>query len=275
MTRKPSRKTDPFHDDIIKWKHFQCYWPFVRGIHQSPVNSPHKGQWRGALIFSLIYAWTNGWVNNRDAGDLRRHHAHYDVTVIFGAPTLTWGLPPQMTSSMEFWCFLGYYPEKAIQQTAGLPVICLPILPSWLSLQTLNTLRPRQNGRHFAEDTFKRIFMNETVRISINISLKFVPNGLINNTPALVQISHNLNQWWWIYWRIYASLGLNELITNRLETLSLFKFLGGKIVAWFFCFHFNIFNPTILVVSYTMRYLYNTLNFWNIFNVQLSPNWHI
>ena len=52
----------------------------------------------------------------------------------------------------------------------------------------LNTLRPRQNGRHFADDTFKRIFMNENFRISINISLKFVPKGLINNIPALVQI---------------------------------------------------------------------------------------
>ena len=45
------------------------YWPFVRGIHRSPVNSPHRGQWRGALVFSLICAWTNGWVNSRDAGD--------------------------------------------------------------------------------------------------------------------------------------------------------------------------------------------------------------
>ena len=42
------------HDDVIKWKHFPRYWPFVRGIHRSPVNSPHKGQWRGALMFSLI-----------------------------------------------------------------------------------------------------------------------------------------------------------------------------------------------------------------------------
>ena len=55
------------HDDIIKWKHFPRYWPFVWGIHRSP----HKGQWRGALTFSLICAWTNSWVNNRDAGDLR------------------------------------------------------------------------------------------------------------------------------------------------------------------------------------------------------------
>ena len=70
------------HDDVIKWKYFPCYWPFVRGIHRSPVNSPHKGQWRGALMFSLICTWMNDWVNNREAGDLRRHHAHYDVTVI-------------------------------------------------------------------------------------------------------------------------------------------------------------------------------------------------
>ena len=42
------------HDDVIKWKHFPRYWPFVRGIHRSPVNSPHKGQWRRALMFTLI-----------------------------------------------------------------------------------------------------------------------------------------------------------------------------------------------------------------------------
>ena len=49
---------------------------------QWPVNSPHKDQWRGAFMFSLICAWINGWVNNRETGDLRRHHAHYDVTVM-------------------------------------------------------------------------------------------------------------------------------------------------------------------------------------------------
>ena len=70
------------HDDVIKWKHFPRCWPFVRGIHWSPENSSHKGQWRGALMFSLIHAWINGWVNNREAGDLRRHRAHHDVIVI-------------------------------------------------------------------------------------------------------------------------------------------------------------------------------------------------
>ena len=58
------------HDDVIKWKHFPRHWPFVWGIHRSPVNSPHKGQWRGALMFSLVCAWINGWVNNSEAGDL-------------------------------------------------------------------------------------------------------------------------------------------------------------------------------------------------------------
>ena len=70
------------HDDVIKWKHFPRYFPFVRGIHRSPVNSPHKGQWRGVLMLYLICAGINGWVNNREAGDMRRHQAHNDVTVM-------------------------------------------------------------------------------------------------------------------------------------------------------------------------------------------------
>ena len=67
------------HDDVIKLEPFPRYWPFVRGIHRSPVNSPHKGQGRGALMFSFICTWINGWVNIGEAGDVRRHCAHYDV----------------------------------------------------------------------------------------------------------------------------------------------------------------------------------------------------
>ena len=78
-----ARKATYFYrNDVIKWKHFPRYWPVVRGIHRSPVKSPHKGQWRGALIFSLTCARINDWVNNREAGDLRRHRAHHDVTVM-------------------------------------------------------------------------------------------------------------------------------------------------------------------------------------------------
>ena len=70
------------HDDVIKWKHYPHYRPFVRGIHRSSLNSPHKTQWRGALMFSLICAWINGSVNNCKAGGLGCHRAHYDFIVM-------------------------------------------------------------------------------------------------------------------------------------------------------------------------------------------------
>ena len=71
------------HDDVVKWKNIPRFWPFVvRGIRRSPVNSSHKGQWRRPLTFSLICTWINGWVNNRETGDLRRHRAHHDVIVM-------------------------------------------------------------------------------------------------------------------------------------------------------------------------------------------------
>ena len=95
------------HDDVIKWKHIPRHWPFVRGIHWWPVNSPHKGQWCGTLMFSLICSWVNGWVNNRQAGDLRRHRVGYDVTVMiwcgvfiflrFGKTTVSRGRIVQIT----------------------------------------------------------------------------------------------------------------------------------------------------------------------------------
>ena len=71
-----------WHNDVMKWKHFPRYWPFVRGNHRWPVNSLRKGQWRGAWLFSLICAWINGKVNNREAGEMRRHRAHYDVNLM-------------------------------------------------------------------------------------------------------------------------------------------------------------------------------------------------
>ena len=52
------------------------------GEFTGPGEFPHKGQWRGSLMFSLIYSWINDWVNNREAGDLRRHRGHYDVIVM-------------------------------------------------------------------------------------------------------------------------------------------------------------------------------------------------
>ena len=63
---------------------------WLRGIHLSPVNSPHTDQWRGALMFSLIYAWTNACVNNQDACDLRRHRSRNDVTVMWCRIVIQW-----------------------------------------------------------------------------------------------------------------------------------------------------------------------------------------
>ena len=65
----------------------------------------------------------------------------------------------------------------------------------------LNTLRLRQNGRHFPDDIFKWIFLNENIWISIKVSLKFVSKGLINNIPALVQI---------MAWRLPGDKPLSE-----------------------------------------------------------------
>ena len=104
----PWHRTRTVHDDVIKWKRFPRNWPFVRGIHRSPVNSPHKGQWRGASMFLfLIRARINGWVNNCEAGGLRHIRHHYDVTVMTG---LILGLHPankrrryKVTSSLTGW----------------------------------------------------------------------------------------------------------------------------------------------------------------------------
>ena len=68
------------------WRHqmdtFSALLALCAGKSPASVNFSHKGQWCGALMFSLTCAWISGWVNNRKAGDLRRHRAHYDVTVM-------------------------------------------------------------------------------------------------------------------------------------------------------------------------------------------------
>ena len=80
------RRVDPgvhsmfVHDDVIKWKHFPRYWPFVRGIHRSPLNSSHKGQWHGAFdVFfhlrlnkRLSKQW-RGWWFDKSSRPLWRH----------------------------------------------------------------------------------------------------------------------------------------------------------------------------------------------------------
>ena len=71
-----STRTIPMH---TWWRHQMKTFSALLALCSG--NSPVTGQWHGTLMFSLIWAWTNSWVNNWDAGDLRCHHAHYDVTV--------------------------------------------------------------------------------------------------------------------------------------------------------------------------------------------------
>ena len=101
------------HDDVIKWKHFPRYWPYVRGIHW-PRWIPHTkagdaelwciydaGLW---CLYTLICARINGWVNNREAGDLRRYRPHYDVVVMSedeDTQTALWG----WTSILQSWLY--------------------------------------------------------------------------------------------------------------------------------------------------------------------------
>ena len=102
-------------------------------------------------------------------------------------------------------------------------------LISFLVTRHVNTLRPRQNRRHFADDTFKRIFLNENFRISIKISLKFVPKGPINNIPALVQI---------MAWRRPGDKPLSEPMMDNLPThicvtwLQWVNWTNGTDTAW-------------------------------------------
>ena len=134
------------HDDIIKWKYFPRYWPFVWGIHRSPVNSPHKGQRCRVLMFSLIYAWINGWVKNREAGDLRRHHVHYDVTV-----RLVNGQQACLTNHM---LWPAYNARKRLDYV---PLVVIAYCLTHLPLGKMAAI--------LADDNLKCIFLNKNDRL--------------------------------------------------------------------------------------------------------------
>ena len=94
------------HHNVIKWEHFPRFWLFVRWVHRSPVNSLHKGQWRGALMFFFICARINIWVNNRKPGDLRRQCAHYDVIVCVHCVKHLLHLFSERNKLLSYWLIL-------------------------------------------------------------------------------------------------------------------------------------------------------------------------
>ena len=128
------------HDDFIKWKHFPRYWPVVSGIHRSPVNSSHKSQWRGALMFSLICVRINAWVNNCDANDRRCHRAHYDVTV--------WSrhLPPSSAASAHNVRLLRWVSEPCVTRW--------PAVRQWQSPEQLRQPRSTYYCTHITVEKY-------------------------------------------------------------------------------------------------------------------------
>ena len=144
------------HGDVIKWKQFPRYWPFVWGIHWSPAKSPHKGQWRGALMFSLICALnkrlskqSRGWWFETPSRSLWRHCNALSITIMFG----TWKDKSRGTSPM-IWdafgntgsfcegincstakgtvrCFSRYSLEQTVEQTIKLSIMWDTMASMW------------------------------------------------------------------------------------------------------------------------------------------------
>ena len=142
----------------MKWKHFPRYWPFVRRIHRSPVNSPHKGQWRGALIFSLICVWINDWVNNGEAGDLRRYRIHYDVTVMSTDPVCKF----YSTSLRKILCscFLVNLPNRAIVRRTWKTIPCRFQRNLWSSIHMKFPISRKEINFQFYGNHWKQKIVN-------------------------------------------------------------------------------------------------------------------
>ena len=83
------------------------------------MNSPHKGQWRGALMFSVICIWINCWVNNSEAGDLRRHRAHYYVSVMIWCRMCS----EESLTITAIRLFVEHWLQRTLQSSASLFII--------------------------------------------------------------------------------------------------------------------------------------------------------
>ena len=135
------RKFHQHHDRINDrswWRHqmetISALLAICAGIHRSPVNSSHKGQWRGALMFSLICTWINCWVKKDEAGDLRRHRVHYDVTVMLSSVDI--GATIRWYSSVTQW-----FPECTIlpfSTARGCHIALGNTIPSVTESSTIN-----------------------------------------------------------------------------------------------------------------------------------------
>ena len=135
---------------------FSALLAICAGNSPVPVNTPHKGQWRGALMFILICTRINGWVKNREAGDLRRHRAHYDVIVMklrrmnaFSWPTFTKpaALSHQISKTRQtlYWrCSSCYFSGRSYLSSSFFQMITSDYKEKYLSEGTITPIIGRR-----------------------------------------------------------------------------------------------------------------------------------
>ena len=157
-------------------------------------------------MLPLICAWISGWVNHRDTGNLRRHRAHNDVTVIFDVNR------QYVTQQVSDAVWL----SNNIKSEVNGPFWYSKAIISFCSITRLPLVLTHW-GRDEMAAIFPTMFSNAISRMKINgFWFKFqwciFPRVQTTIFQHLFAPSNYLNQWWLVYWRIYASLGLNELI---------------------------------------------------------------
>ena len=163
-------------------KTVSAFLAICRRNHRSQVNSPHKCQWRGALMFCLICVWIYGWVNSGGAGDLRRYRAHYDV-IVMGRLCVSYTIPNRMIF-------------EGMQALRLVTMQCL--------VQQINSLAPGKFEWNFRYLIFKQILVIDVWSISCEIALIWLSLDFTDDQSTLVQVmawclqatSHYLNQCW-------------------------------------------------------------------------------
>ena len=183
----------------------------ARRNYRPPVDSPHKVQWRGALKFSLICAWTNGWGNNWNAGDLKRHSVHYHATVMY------WNILLQVLMCLHF--------NDIIMSTMASQITSLTIIYSTVysgadqrkhessaSLVFLRRIQRRPvNSPHALLERLYPIFPMFRFEHAIKSNQILDPQFLLTKPEFACQASDVTNQarqsglTWGLYWHLYLT----------------------------------------------------------------------
>ena len=184
------------------------------------VNSPHKGQWRGALMFSLICVWITGWINNREAGDLRRYCSHYDVTVM-GSNTvcvvILWDCPLTLV--------------KIDRQT--IRIHCNPVAHC---IQNTRLLAPGQGITKWHKFQVKNMMTSWRHGNAFRVIARLWGESPVTGGFAPQQAS-NAGLWCFL-WRWSNEL-LNKLWNYRLFAMALMRCPCNELLFHLFCFAFH------------------------------------